>query len=380
LKVKWLSNLAGSTRLRRLAVIFKHPNVHREFVEYSEAQKLHIVSVYSNPYRWQRRRENFHNFRFHMEASPNVVLHVVEVAFGDRPHEVTSRDHPLDLQLRTDSSLWIKECAINEGVRRFAPGWQYGGYVDGDFHFTRYDWALEAIHMLQHHSFVQLFSSYSDLTGETATSHLGHRPYRMSSSFAWNYLHPAEFLSSRRARRGGADTYYAPLQASATFPFGHAPGATGGAWSWRRDAFDAVGGMLDTCILGSADWHQAFGLVQATNVAAEMKRCTQPYVESVLNWQARAAKLNRIEGRSPVGCIDNFATHAFHGSKSLRAYGERWALLQKWEFNPSTDIARDCQGLWRWTGNKPGLRDDVARYFIERSEDGPMLLGETPLV
>lgn len=28
---------------------------------------------------------------------------------------------------------------------------------------------------------------------------------------------------------------------------------------------------------------------------------------------------------------------------------------------------------------KPGLRDDVARYFIERSEDGPMLLGETPL-
>ncbi len=81
-----------------------------------------------------------------------------------------------------------------------------------------------------------------------------------------------------------------------------------------------------------------------------------------------------------MGCIDNFATHAFHGSKALRAYGERWALLQKWEFNPATDIARDYQGLWRWTGNKPGLRDDVARYFIERSEDGPLLLGETPLV
>jgi len=43
-------------------------------------------------------------------------------------------------------------------------------------------------------------------------------------------------------------------------------------------------------------------------------------------------------------------------------------------FQSGTDIARDCQGLWRWTGNKPGLRDDVARYFIERSEDGPLLL------
>jgi hypothetical protein len=391
---------------------FKHPDVHREFVEYSEAQKLHIVSVYSNPYRWQRRREAFHDFRLHMETSPNVVLHVVEVAFGDRPHEVTRRDNALDLQLRTDSSLWIKECAINEGVRRFPADWQYGGYVDGDFHFTRHDWALEAIHMLQHHSFVQLFSTYTDLTGETATSHLGHRPYRMSASFAWNYGHQAEFQKSRQARRAAPgdrvigssghrsskaydfrspdhpmarwpDTYdppYAPVAASKTFPFGHAPGATGGAWSWRRDAFETVGGMLDTCVLGSADWHMAFGLVQATNVAAEMKRCTQPYVESVLNWQARAAKLNRIEGRSPMGCIDNFATHAFHGSKVLRAYGERWALLQKWNFNPATDIARDYQGLWRWTGNKPGLRDDVVRYFIERSEDGPMLLGETPLV
>ncbi len=357
-----------------------HPNVHREFSAYAEGQTLHIVSVYSNPYRWQRRRENFNDFRHHMEQSPNVLLHVVEVAFGDRPHEVTTPDNPRDLQLRTDTSLWIKECAINEGVRRFPAGWQYGGYVDGDFHFTRHDWALEAIHMLQHHSFVQLFSTYSDLTGETATSYQGHRPYRMSTSFAYNYQHQTEFLKSRQARRGGADTYYAQLPKTDLFPFGHAPGATGGAWSWRKDAFDMTGGMLDTCVLGSGDWHMAFGLVQATNVAAEMKRCTQPYIQSVLNWQARAAKLDRVEGRSPMGCIDNFATHAFHGNKVLRAYGERWQLLKKWDFNPGTDIARDSQGLWRWTSNKPGMRDDVTRYFIERSEDGPMLLGETPLV
>jgi hypothetical protein len=363
-------------------VIFKHPNVHREMVEYAEKQQLHVVSVYSNPYRWRRRLENFHDFRFHMENCPNVVLHVVEVAFGDRPYEVTSAGNPLDLQLRTDSSLWIKECAINEGVRRFPQDWKYGGYVDGDFHFTRHDWALEAIHMLQHHSFVQLFSAYADLTGGTATSSLGQRPYRMSASFAWNHAHQREFLDSRQAQGlgRGSETYYAPLPRTKTFPFGHAPGATGGAWSWRRDAFETVGGMLDTCILGSADWHQAFGLVQAINVASEMKRCTQPYVETVLNWQARAAKLNCVEGRSPMGCIDNFATHSFHGSKVLRAYGERWALLKKWEFNPATDLARDYQGLWRWTGNKPGLRDDVARYFVERSEDGPLLLGERPLV
>jgi hypothetical protein len=86
-----------------------------------------------------------------------VVPHVVEVAFLDRPHEVTSADNPLDLQLRTDSSLGLKECAINEGVGRFPSDSQYDGYVDGDFHFTRQDWALEAIHMLQHHTFCTAF-------------------------------------------------------------------------------------------------------------------------------------------------------------------------------------------------------------------------------
>jgi len=368
-------------------VNFDHPNVHREFVEYSETQKLHIVGVYSNPFRWQRRRENFKDFRYHMEHSRNVVLHVVELAFGDRPWEVTTGDNPLDLQLRTDCVLWHKEALINRGVAEFPPDWHYGGYVDGDFHFTRHDWALEAIHMLQHHSFVQLFSSYADLTGETATSAAGHRPYRMSASFTWNYQHPQEFVHSRARSLAASqkqDSYVqaGPLRAATTsgvFPFGLAPGATGGAWGWRRDAFEATGGLLDTCILGSGDWHMAFGLVQATNIAAEMKRCTSGYIKSVLAWQERAKKLQAIEGRSPIGCIDNFATHAFHGNKAARAYGERWTVLRKHDFDPATDLMRDYQGIWRWTGNKPKLRDDVMSYFLARSEDGPLLLGDTPL-
>jgi hypothetical protein len=276
--------------------------------------------------------------------------------------------------------LWQKEVAVNEAVRRFPADWKYGGYVDGEFHMNRHDWALEAIHMLQHSSFTQLMSTYCDMTGETATSYLGHRPFLMRASFAWNYLHQEAFL---QARKNGSndDSYYLPVAPSAVFPFGYAPGATGGGWAWRRDAFDMVGGMLDTCILGSGDYHMAFGLIQANNTAVELKRCTKPYVEAVLQWQARAAKLcNNVEGRSTISCIDNFGVHHFHGFKRERKFGERWNILLKHDFNPRTDLTRDYQGLWRWTGNKPGLRDDIIRYFTERAEDGPMLLGDTPLV
>ena len=38
-------------------------------------------------------------------------------------------------------------------------------------------------------------------------------------------------------------------------------GATGGAWAFRRSALEAVGGLLDICILGHGDWSIAFGLV-----------------------------------------------------------------------------------------------------------------------
>lgn len=358
---------------------FQHPNVHREFVEYSETELLHVVGVYSNPFRWQRRRHNFTDFQYHMRSSPNVRLYTVEVAFGDRPFEVTGND-PYDIQLRTDCMLWNKEQCINIGAQHFPAGWKYGGYVDGEFHMNRHDWALEAVHMLQHHSFVQLMSTYCDMTGETATSYLGHRPFLMRASFAWNYLHQEAFLQARKTGQPDSN-YYMPLVKSTVFPFGYAPGATGGGWAWRRDAFDMVGGMLDVCILGSADYHMAFGLVQANNTAAELKRCTAPYVEAVLQWQARAVKLsNNTEGRSPVGCVDNFGVHHFHGFKRERKFGERWNILLKHDFNPRTDLTRDNQGLWRWTGNKPALRDDIIRYMTERAEDGPMLLGDTPLV
>ena len=43
-----------------------------------------------------------------MAASANVVLHLAELAYGERPFEVTGID-PLDIQLRTSHELWHKE-------------------------------------------------------------------------------------------------------------------------------------------------------------------------------------------------------------------------------------------------------------------------------
>ena len=362
--------------------MLQHPDVHAPWSKWSEEQTLHVATAYSNPLRWRTRRELMNDFRRHMQASPNVVLHVGELAYGDRPFEVTEGTGSsgdmgstggagsyassvftassacslsADLQLRTTHELWHKENILNLVIQRFPHDWKYGAIIDADFHMTRHDWALEAIHQLQHYDFVQLFSTYTDLDRD-------RRPYRMNQSAYSQYLRGDDSTDLKLLLR----------QASALPPYsvpgGSKPGiigATGGAWAFRRSAFDAVGGLLDICILGSADWHMAFALLGVVNPAAELKRAGKPYVEAILQWQERAAVLKRN-----VGCLENHAVHFWHGSRNHRGYGDRWKILRDNDFDPRTDVFRDWQGVWQLTCNKPKLRDDIRAYFRSRREDG----------
>jgi hypothetical protein len=321
-----------------------HPDIHELWQNWSNEATLHVACAYSNPLRWRTRRVLMNDFRQHMAASPNIALHACELAYGERPFEVTGGSAE-DVQLRTSDELWHKENILNAAIQRFPPDWKYGAWIDADFHMTRRDWALEAIHQLQHFDFVQLFSSYSDVTAQ-------HRPYRLMPSYAW-------VCRNGRVRSGQ--------------PYGYgsnSPGATGGAWAFRRSAFDAVGGLLDVCVLGSADWHMAFGLGGQANSAPESTRCSRGYMNAVRQWQDRARSI-----RGNIGYVENHAVHHFHGSKIFRAYGDRWKILRDNDFDPATDLVRDWQGIWQLAGNKPRLRDEIRAYFRARNEDDPGLSG-----
>jgi hypothetical protein len=302
----------------------------------------------------------------------NVDLHVVELAFGDRPFEVTG-EHPNDVQFRTSGELWHKEQLINLGVSRFPVGWKYGAYIDGDFHFTRHDLALEAIHQLQHYDFVQLFSQYADLSGETYGT--GHRVVRVNNGFAYNYVQrgfqlPDGYANGGWRKPGCPDDHY-HYEMAGVEPKG--VGATGGAWAFRRSAFDTVGGMLDACILGHGDWFMTFGLVGEDAPDMHVSGYTSNYRQHVAAWQTRAARLKKN-----IGYVDAFATHHFHGAKSRRGYSSRDLILVKHQFDPVHDLRRDWQGIWELTPDKPGLRDDIRRYFTTRFEDDPNLYGDAP--
>jgi len=344
--------------------MLRHPDVHRPWSDWSEEQTLHVAVAYSNPFRWRTRRELANDFIRHMRSSANVALHVGELAYGERPHEIVA-GNPADVPLRTRHELFHKCNILNRVIQTFPADWQYGAWVDADFHFTRHDWALEAIHQLQHYDFVQLFSSYTDLTGDIYG--YANQPMRVTPGFAYNYVQNGyqlpEGFTNGGWRKAGVDLgYYGAMIAGR-----RGVGATGGAWAFRRSAFDTVGGLLDQCILGHGDWFMAFGLVGEEAPDMHIDGYSDDYRNVILSWQRNAARLKKN-----IGYIDCFATHNFHGSKMRRGYASRDVILVKYKFSPSTDLKRDFQGIYQLNaGDKPAMRDAIRAYFTSRNEDDP---------
>lgn len=330
----------------------RHPNVPFTASSWAEEATLHVAVVYSNPLRWRTRRQLFNDFRRHIDGLPNIKLYVGELAYGERPFEVTREDHPLDFQWRTRHELWHKENLLNLVIQRFDEDWKYGAYMDGDFTFNRHDLGLETIHQLQHYDWVQMFSTYTDIG-------YNHEPVRHMPSFAQLFVSGQLTDDLRQKVYKGT-----PYSTGGTIGVG----ATGGAWAFRREALEKCGGLLDTCILGSGDWHMAFGLASTPDLhpqTAELTSCGKAYGDSIKVWQKRAEKATKQN----IGVVNCYAVHHYHGEKSKRGYEWRWKILRDNDFNPATDIYRDAQGVYQLTPEKPRLRDDIRRYFRSRDED-----------
>jgi hypothetical protein len=306
---------------------------------------LYVVTVVFNPVRSRTRWKHAEDFSRYM-AQTGAKLYIVEVAFGDREFVLAELAGPNYLALRTSDMLWIKENAMNLGVQRFPPTWKYGACIDADIGFVREDIADETVQQLQHYAVVQMFSQWISLS-------LNQESLGVGSSFL-------ELWQQGTLTREWSDAYY-------PYPRRHMkelPGAPGGATAFRREAWDALGGLIDWTILGSGDSYMANALVGRVEQVLS-KRFHARYRELILEWQARAERSIRRN----VGVVKGLMLHHWHGSHAKRGYETRNQILIDHQFNPDLDLKRDWQGLYQLTGRSIALRDAVRRYFQERDED-----------
>jgi len=317
-------------------------------------ERLYVIAVISNPARYKIRYELYRAFEKHVRDSGGI-LYTVELAFGDRDWEVTEADDPHDIQLRTTDELWHKENMINLGIQRLPLDWKYVAWIDADVTFIRPDWCQETIHQLQHYSIVQMFSHAQDV-GPNYWQLTGNGTFQ---GFMYSYKHGATLPY----KDAFTPSFYTPGPKGDMMKW-----HSGYAWAARREAIDALGGLIDFAVLGSADHNMAAALIGRVDLTIH-KQVHPNLTKQMHLWQSRAERYIRRN----VGYVDGLLVHHWHGKKQNRGYVDRWKILTENQFDPEVDIKHDWQGLHQLNDHgderSMKMRDEIRAYFRFRNED-----------
>ncbi len=324
------------TPLRHAPTLFQRPD--------QIEQPLYVIMVVFNPIRYRTRWKLAEDAIKRVNRS-GAILYLAEVAFGHRNFVLTDPNNPQHLQLSTTHELWLKENIQNLLLQRLPINWRYVAFMDADVALVRDDWANATLHELQHYRVVQMWSEAHDLD-----SH--HRMIQKHKSFAFCHVHHVKQPPNKPE-----------------YPYGHGDKGVvywhpGYCWAYRRESLNAVGGLVDFCVLGSADYHMANGLIGKME-----STLGQPVHErfkyQLMRWQEFAEESIKHD----IGYVPGALLHYWHGSKTSRRYQDRWKILTETHFNPDLDLKRDWQGLWQLTDRSLELRDRLQAYSRQRNED-----------
>jgi hypothetical protein len=298
--------------------------------------KLHVITVISNPCLFARRYILTKEFITRIETEePNVILYVVELAYGKQQFLVTKKKNKRHLQLRCETPLWHKENMINLGISKLLPlNWKAVAWIDADVEFENSNWVTDTLKILNgSKDIVQLFSHCVDMNpiGEAM---------KVFSSWGYQYIKKLPYSSNTL-------NYWHP----------------GYAWACTRKAYDRMGGLFDKGILGSSDNIMALSYLHHEEITGLNADNSQNYKDEVFKFRDRVKNLR-------IGYVPGIIRHYYHGTKANRKYGDRWKILVKHQYSPNKHITYDNNGLIIPTAECPvELLNEIFQYFQERNED-----------
>jgi hypothetical protein len=303
------------------------------------------ITSYFNPVHYQRRLVNFRTFRQHLK----IPLVAVELAYGPT-FELRPEDAEILIQLRGTAVMWQKERLLNVALHALPSCCRWVAWLDCDILFPSSDWLGRARSVLDQFQVVQLF--------------------RQVHNLAERWTLGQDFRSEVEFTRPGA-VHTLSLGVPAVVCIGHQledrriTCATGFAWGARRE-FLKQHGFYDACIVGGGDRamvcaaHRCFeGVMQRHRMSERAQRhyvsWAEPFYDSI---------------RTQMGFLDTEIYHLWHGNVGLRNTRVRHEGLQRFQFDPHTDLAIDENGAWKWNSSKFEMHEYLRSYFASRLEDG----------
>jgi hypothetical protein len=304
-------------------------------------QNLYAVTVIFNPHGFKSRIERYKEFAPYIEFS-GVQLLTVEIAFGDRPFEVTEPGNKWNMQLRTTDVLWHKERGLNLGTQRLlelVPDATYVAFLDADVRFSNPYWVRETVLALHHYKVVQLFSQAINLNAKF------EQMWSCNSRF-YCYLNKGYHQTPPKELKYVAN--------------GH-PGL---AWAFRLQTLEDLGGLLDFAVTGSGDTHMANSLMGDVMFNAK-PGMSKGFERALKRWEEKSNQFVKLN----IGYVDGVCLHYWHGRSDQRGYLKRWDITCFHNFDPHEDIYIGPNGLYKFTGNKPHLEYDLRLSTSGRNED-----------
>jgi hypothetical protein len=127
-------------------------------------------------------------------------------------------------------------------------------------------------------------------------------------------------------------------------------------------------GLYDAAIMGGGDHVVAHGICadwQSACIERVFGRGSA-YHRHAQQWGAGVP----AQARGDVAHVEGAVFHLFHGDYDKRQYTERHARLQRFGYDPATDLRAGADGCLEWASQRPDLQAWVAGYFARREEDG----------
>jgi hypothetical protein len=289
--------------------------------------------------RYRRKRGNYRLFRERL----GLPLVAVELAYGP-DFELADEDAEILIRRRGGDVLWQKERLLNIALQALPDTCRKVAWVDCDVVFESADWSARTSLLLDRFKLVQPFSHLHRMPPDWEPG----RELTVESEL----LHSVPFLIASGV----------PVATCLGTPASQMQCSPGYVWAANRE-FLKEHQLYDACIVGGADSaivRAAYGRFEDALRLQHLNR------DHYLAW---AAPFHDAV-RSNVAFVDGNLFHLWHGKSVHRGYRERNEGLARFRFDPSTDVAVDQSGVWRWSSDKSEMHEFVRNYFASRKEDG----------
>jgi hypothetical protein len=235
--------------------------------------------------------------------------------------------------------IWRKENLINLAVQDLNEDDCFA-WIDSDIVFSRHDWARATLELLEKVDVVQMFSQIIWLSK------------RREASIIFNGI-------IAEAKGEIVENQFINVPEDILNDPNILPGHPGFAWAMTKTFWNKIHGFYDKSIVGGADAHFAYALLDKSNLFA-----TEKSVKDYFNYRLWCGVVKSHAAKFDF--LQDAIIHNWHGSLEKRQYAPRKKILIDAQYDPVLDIEY-VDGVLELTERGMRLQPAIKEYFSKRS-------------